>query len=177
MTLNFSDPIVLFWLLINTTAAFVTAQAVYGAWLDYRTARGTQTGFWGARLLTARGNVRRESLRLITQLLLLSLAVPALFRTTPVTLSPSIVVLMLVPVVLFIATAFDARDRAILTQMLLVPGTLTDAALESSIQENIALTRDVGEKAEAAYHEANSVNEKLVRLHELIEGKEDKESP
>jgi hypothetical protein len=62
-------------------------------------------------------------------------------------------------------------------------GPRTDAlgALESSVQEGLELTREgivhsqaAGDKADAAYHEANSVNEKIAALTELVGGKEDK---
>lgn len=53
-------------------------------------------------------------------------------------------------------------------------------ALESSVQANIELTREgivhaqaAGEKADAAYHEANSVNEKIATLTEALGHKQD----
>ncbi len=54
-------------------------------------------------------------------------------------------------------------------------------ALESSVQTNIELTKEgivhaqaAGDKADAAYHEANTVNEKIAALTELVGHKEDK---
>lgn len=54
-------------------------------------------------------------------------------------------------------------------------------ALEASVQTNIELTREgivhaqvAGDKAEAAYHEANSVNAKIATLTEALGHKEDK---
>lgn len=54
-------------------------------------------------------------------------------------------------------------------------------ALESSVQANIELTREgivhaqaAGDKADAAYHEANTVNEKIASLTEALGHKEDK---
>ncbi len=47
-------------------------------------------------------------------------------------------------------------------------------ALESSVQEAIALTREGIGHAQAAYSEANHANMKLTRLTEIVGGKEDK---
>jgi hypothetical protein len=47
-------------------------------------------------------------------------------------------------------------------------------AREASVQENIELTREAGDKADAAYREANSVNTKIANLTELVSHKEDK---
>lgn len=125
-----------------------------------------------ARKLVLDGTVRRDSLRLVVQTMLLAVAFPSLLVMNEVVLSlaslietlqtVSILALMAVPVLLLTSSLFDAKDRQTLKvvseQIVLSERQLTDASIISAIEE-------VGEKADRAYHEANSVNEKLAKLN------------
>lgn len=182
MTLHV-DPLEALWFVVNGTTLVLTMLALFEARRDLAVARTDATASHEARELTAAGNLRREALRVIVQVLLISIVIPGLFSDRPISLSPAILALILVPVVLLTSTVFDVRDRAKLGEMLL---TLVKAdrdvmALEASVQTNIELTREgiahaqaAGEKADAAYHEANSVNTKIADLTEALGHKEDK---
>lgn len=175
MTLHVHE-IEAFWFIVNAATLMFTLGALVEARRDQVAARIDDDITADARRLTATGNVRREALRVVVQILLISIVLPGLFTDRPITISPVLVALILVPVVLFVATAFDARDRIRLADMLLVAVRSERAALalESSVQEGNELTREGIKHAEAAYHEANSVNEKIVTLTKLVAGKEDK---
>lgn len=176
MTL-FVDPIEALWFIVNATTLVITAIALFDARRDLALTRADPSNETrDARELTARGNVRREVLRAIVQILLISIVIPGLFTDRPITLSPPIIALILVPAVLLTSTIFDVRDRAKLGELLIgmVRAERETLALESSVQQDIALTRESIGHAQAAYSEANSVNEKIARLTELVGGKEDK---
>jgi hypothetical protein len=183
MTLHV-DPLEALWFVVNLSTLALTLVALRGAWRDLAIARGDASDRHELREITARGNVRREALRLVVQLLLLSVVVPALFTDRPVTLSPPIIALILVPAVLLASTIFDARERTVIGDLVLegVKADREKLALETSVQLGIELTREgiihaqaAGEKADAAYHEANSVNTKIADLTRLVAGKEDKQ--
>jgi hypothetical protein len=162
------------WIGVNSLTLILTVIALFDAWHDLRIAAGADRR--RARVLTARGNVRREGLRLVVQSLLLGVAIPGAFVDREINLTPPLMALIAVPVVLLISTLLDTRDRSRLAGMLLtdIAAERTALALETSVQENIELTKEVGQKADAAYNEANHVNVKLVELTRLIGGKEDK---
>lgn len=170
------DPIEALWFIVNAATLLFTAGALVDARRDYAAALtdGEVTG--DARRLTARGNVRREGLRVVVQVLLISIVMPGLFTDRPITLSPVLVALILVPIVLLVSTVLDARDRTRLADMLLVAvrAERSQLALEASVQEGNELTREGIRHAEAAYHEANTVNSKIAALTKLVAGKEDK---
>ena len=182
MTLHV-EPITGLWFVVNAGALILTLVALGSAIRDRRYAVVDESPSHEAREVIASGNVRREALRILQLLLLLSLVIPAVLSQRSVVLTPPIIALILVPIVLFTSTVYDARDRRRLARMLvdLVRIEQSQYAQESSLQENIALTKEVGDKADAAYHEANTVNEKIVQVHEeikgltkLVAGKEDK---
>jgi hypothetical protein len=170
-------PIEALWFAINAVALALTALALVDAWRDVRAARCDDSPRHEARLAVAEGNVRREILRLLVHTLLISIVLPGLFIDRPITLTPALGALLLVPVVLLIQTALDVRERAAVAEKLLVlVRTERDVlALEASVQANIELTKTAVEKAEAAYSVANHSNEKLAVLTELVAGKEDKQ--
>ncbi len=153
-----------------------TLGALIEARRDQIAARDDEDATGDARRLTARGNVRREALRTVVQLLLISIVIPGLFTDRAITLTPALIALILVPIVLFTSTVFDARDRTRLADMLLaaVRAERSALALESSVQEGNALTREGIAASKAAQEEANHANRKLATLTELVAGKEDK---
>lgn len=101
------------WIITNATALVVT----FAALLD---ARGTSRihDSRPARRLVVRGNVRREVMRLVMQVLLLSLVLPGLTLDRPTPLTPFVAVLIAVPIVLLASSLMDAWDRRRLREML-----------------------------------------------------------
>lgn len=162
------------WIGVNALTLILTIIALFDAWHDLQIAAGADRR--RARTLTARGNVRREVFRLVVQALLLSIAIPGVLVDQETALSLPILALIAVPVVLLISTLLDTRDRSRLAGMLLtdIASERVSLALETSVQENIELTKDAAHKADAAYKEANHVNLKIAELTKLIGGKEDK---
>jgi hypothetical protein len=162
------------WIGVNFLTLILTTLALFDALHDLKVVAGADRR--RARTLTARGNVRREVMRLAVQALLLSVAIPGAFREGEIDLTPPLMALIAVPVFLLISTLLDTRDRSRLAGMLLtdIAAERAETALETSVQENIELTHKAIEHAEAAYHEANTVNEKIARLTEIVGGKEDK---
>lgn len=144
------NPIEVLWIIVNAIAIVLTGIATLEALRDLSLARVDQEGHQ-ARELAAFGNLRREILRLLVQFLLLSLALPGLFSDQPIPLTPFLVVLIAVPVVLLVSTLLDARDRTRLADLLVsdVRSERALLALESSVRENISLTRDVGDRIAA----------------------------
>lgn len=162
------------WISVNGLTLVLTLLALLDAWHDVRVAADVDRR--RARVVTARGNVRREAFRMVAQLLLLAVAVPGAFSDREINLSPALIALIAVPIVLLLASAFDTRDRNRLATLVLedIANERLKTALEASVQANIELTKEVGVKADAAYKEANHVNLKIEKLTELVGGKEDK---
>lgn len=100
------------WIIINSAVFAMAVIALADARADREAVRALNGK---ARELAAEGIVRREVNRLIVQILLLLLAVPAMFSDRDINLSFGVVVLMTIPVVLLIGSAQDAHDRKILT--------------------------------------------------------------
>lgn len=176
-------PIEALWFVVNVTTLLLTLLALLEARRDLVIAEADTTPSHEARELTARGNVRREFLRVIIQALLISIVIPGLFTDRPISLSPIVLALIGIAIVLLASTIFDTRERTKLGQMLLelVKADRDLLALEASVQTNIELTREgihhaqiAGEKADAAFSEANHANVKLATLTELVNHKEDK---
>lgn len=170
------DPIEALWFVVNAATLFFTLAALIDARKDYAAALSDNDTNAPARRLTARGNVRREVLRTLAQLLFISIVIPGLFMDRAINLSPALIALIAIPVVLFIATVLDARDRGRLADMLLTTVRTERAALalESSVQEVKGLVVDAAEKVAEALDVANHSNEKLARLTEIVSHKEDK---
>ena len=164
------------WIVLTLAGFLLTVFALGDAYRGLRASQADVTASHEVRELTARGNVRRELLRLVIQSLLLGLAIPSIFSDRPITLTPGLIVLMLVPTILLVSTIFDTWDRGRLAHQLvvMVKADRDAFALEASVQENIELTKHVGQQAVAAYEEANTVNQKIARLTTLVAGKEDK---
>lgn len=102
------DPLEWLWLLVN---GFTLALTI-GAFHDARQAQAAVRALNGrAREIVADSNVRREALRIAVQALLLSIVVPGLFSSRPITLSWPIIALITVPVILMISSGLDMYDR------------------------------------------------------------------
>lgn len=164
------------WLALNAIGVVLTIGALLEARRDLRAARDDEGDRSEPRELTAGGDVRRESLRLIVHTALLSIVIPGLFVDREIILSPILAALFTVPVVLLLQSALDLRERSILTEMLIrmIRDERAQGALESSVQKNIELTQEAASQAKAAYHEANNVNKKIADLTKIVGGKEDK---
>lgn len=164
------DPLEAFWVTILAIAFGVTLMGLIDA-RDNSKAIKLLNGH--ARELAAAGTIRREALRLVVQALLFSVAVPGLFEDRPVHLSWPLVALMLVPVVLLHATVMDARDRrrmtAITAAELVIERDDSVKRLMRAIEENTAISQAASDNAEKAYHEANTVNEKIAHQGERID--------
>jgi hypothetical protein len=167
------DPIEAIWIVMNLSAVVITAASFVEAYRRLVEARRLN-GKHAARRLVAGSNTRREGMRWIAQALLLALVLPGLFLDRPVTLNPLTAALIAISAVLLVQTILDTRDRYRLNDILEDPVPVSTVALEESVQTNIALTKAAGDKAEAAYHEANTVNEKIAVLTEALGHKEDK---
>lgn len=168
------------WLSVNGVTATLTFLALLDAWHDERAALPDRRR---ARILAARANVRREAFRMIVQLLLLGIAIPGIFDARDIHLTPTLTMLIAVPVVLLLASAFDTRDRTRLAAFVLedIATERAAVALETSVQQNIELTKEAISHADAAASQANHANVKIAdvmiiiaRLTELVGGKEDK---
>ncbi len=143
--------LIAFWVAVNGTCAILTALALIDAW--------RLRGIGGAaRRIVARGNVRRVALALAVQVALLSLAVPGY----------TVWKLIAAAVLLLVSTVLDAIDRRSLRHLtleeVLAERDTTLARIEQKVEE-------VGRQATAAYHEANSVNQKIdARTHAIERG-------
>lgn len=150
------------WVTLNVLTLAFTITAYFDARAD-RTAVRLLNG--KARELAASGIVRRESFRVATQLLLLVVVIPSLFREGDTNLSPALAALMTVPVVLLLSSFFDARERKALTVLVTAEAlqVKTDALdrIETALAENTAISQEASDHADAAYKEANSVNVKI----------------
>lgn len=103
------------WITINLLTLVVTIYALGSARADQK-AVAILNGH--ARELSAFGQVRREFLRLIVQVLLLGLAIPGLFSDRDIDpLNPFVDTLILISLLIAISSVWDARDRKVLTTM------------------------------------------------------------
>jgi hypothetical protein len=150
------------WVMLNTVTLVFTITALFDARADREAVRILNGR---ARELAATGIVRRELVRVIVQVLLLSIAVPGLFSDRQTTLSPALAALMAVPVFLLLASFWDARERKRMTTIVaaeaLVTKTDAFARIEEALAANTAISQEASDHADAAYKEANSVNEKI----------------
>lgn len=150
------------WIIVNVVALVLTAFAL----LEARQGLAVATG--RARRILAFGNVRREVLRLIVQSLLLLIVAPGLFIERPTPLNFFVLILMAIPAILLLSTALDAHDRRRLATLVWTEIEAERgqgfARIEKLLRENTEVTRDAGKKADAAYKEANSVNNKIANL-------------
>lgn len=156
------------WVLINTVTLVLTVTALLDARAD-RTAVKLING--RARELAAWGIVRRERLRVMKQLLLLSIAIPGLFladgaiRPEPLRVWP-VIALMSLALLLLYQSFSDARDRKRLTVLVTAEAVdVKEAAfdrLERAVAENTLISQGARDDAREAVQVANHINEKLV---------------
>ena len=102
------DPIEAVWLGINLMAFALTFWNLREAHRDQAAVRKANGH---AREIAARGDFRREALRLVMLACLTSVAIPGLTVDDGIALTPSLLALMAVPFIIFIQSAYDARER------------------------------------------------------------------
>lgn len=100
------DAIEAFYILVNTVTVVLTVAALFNARADRAALNDGPI-----RTIIANGNVRREWIRLGVQLLLLSIAIPAILSARETQLSPIVLVLLAIPLLLMMSSIFDQRDR------------------------------------------------------------------
>jgi hypothetical protein len=103
------------WILSNLLGLMLTISTLVDARADEKAIKALNGR---ARELVGRGNVRRESLRVLVQVLLLAVVVPGMFRDQPTPLTLPIACLLAVPWVLVLNSALDVRERRQLADML-----------------------------------------------------------
>lgn len=157
-----------FWILVNT----ITLAFVVGALSD---ARATQSAAEllkapPSRVLVVAGDVRNEILRLVKVLILMTIAIPGIFfadgevRPAPFRVLP-IVALIGLALLLLAQSFIDARARkrllVLVTAEALEVKTNDLAELRDMLVDNTRISQEASDHADKAYHEANSVNEKI----------------
>ena len=150
------------WIALNLSTLILTASAYWDARAD-RSAVALLNGH--ARELAANGIVRREAFRLAIQSLLLLIVVPGAFSDVPTPLNYFVGILMAIPVLLLVSSILDARDRKQMV-VLVTADTLAkreDALerIEAALEHNTEISQQASDHADAAYHEANNVNNKI----------------
>lgn len=184
----------LFWLLTCLAGVLTTGLLLAGALQErfaYLEQGDTDPTRQLARLLVLSGNQRRELLRLITQLLLLFVVVPSLFRPGDVALvfdlstaesiqrtlgSLAVLALITVPPTMLINSLLDARQNRRLRDMSEVWTIQTVARLvadgQARLEESLTSIHEKAdatiEKADAAYSEANHANVKIAELQQAL---------
>lgn len=174
------SPVEAYWVSINGLAALVTLWALVDSIADRRAVAALDGP---ATELAAAGNVRREAFRLLAQLILLGIAVPALFSDreialiTPAGPNWGLLLLLALPWPIVVNTVGDSLDRkklkAIVREELeAISGVGAVASAEQrilrAISENTAVSKHAADRADAAYEEANHSNEKLSDQNKLI---------
>ena len=156
------DPIEAFWLVVNLVTLAFTIAGLLDA-IDNKRAVKLMNGY--ARELASSGNVRRSWLLSIIAGLLVVVVIPGLFVDRPVPPSPPVIALLLMPVALLVLVVTDARDRrrmtAITAAEIVIERESSIERLERLVLENTAISQDAAQSAKEAFHEANSVNEKI----------------
>lgn len=157
------------WVVINLFTFIVTVLALWDTWQ----ARVVVTRLNGhAREIVAGGNLRREVVRLLTQILLLGVAIPAALRVNEAVLTSEIAMLMVVPVLLLINSLLDTYDRKRVLRIIgddiekdrrasLTRIEAQNVGLAAAMEENTRISTEASQHADKAYHEANQVNEKI----------------
>lgn len=161
--MNFSMNVVeAVWISLNLITLILTLVLLIDARAD-RTAVRLLNG--KARELAATGTVRRESFRVTVQALLLGVAVPGLFSDREAQLTPSVVMLIAVPAVLLVSSFLDYIDRKRMVVLVTADGLLVRNTTLDRIEQAVAAVQvtaqEASDHADKAYHEANSVNEKI----------------
>jgi hypothetical protein len=143
------------WVMLNTITLVFTITALVDARADREAVRLLNGK---ARELAASGIVRREMVRVIVQVLLLSIAVPGLFSDRETALSPVVAALMAVPLFLLLSSFWDARERKAMTVIV----TAEALTVKTDALERIERKVEAGaEAAHQAYKVANDINVKI----------------
>ncbi len=170
-----TGPVEAVWIALTLTTAVLTVLALRDAhqrWNALRKYNGS------ARGIVARANIFEERVRLYVQVVLFVLGVPSLFRPGDVALTPFVVLFLTIAIALFLNTiharttrqrlddvteADLAHERDILRmeKRLNVRADDRSAVLIAKVEENTEISRE-------AYHEANSVNEKIASQGAVI---------
>lgn len=102
------------WFALNAGCLVVTLIALVDARRDQNAVARINGR---ARKLVTAGNVRREFLRAVVQVLLIVIVIPGLFVDVPIRVTPLLLALMAVPVVLLLSSLYDYRDRRALNAL------------------------------------------------------------
>jgi hypothetical protein len=170
------NPVEAIWIGVTFTTLVLTIVAFFDARADREAVRLLNGK---ARELAATGLLWREALRIVVLALLLFVALPGLFVDREAQLTPSVVGLVLVPVVLFIQSFRDRMDRKRMTALvaaeILIDRNGTLHRIEEAIARNTEISQAASDLADAAYKEANTINNKLAQQAEaLIQQGEDR---
>jgi len=106
-----------FWVSLNLATAVTTVLVLADAVRDQRATRNLNGS---ARGIVARGNVRREWLRLVIQFAFLAVVIPDLFRDGDTPLTWPVAIFLSIPVLLLVNSYSDYRDRGVLARKLAV---------------------------------------------------------
>ena len=163
------SPVELFWVSVNVLGLSLTLWALMDAQRNVTAVRSMNGAIVG---VAARGNLFREQIRLAIQLVFLAVGLFAAAdpRQTPLTVPVGL--LLSVPVLLVTNTVSELRDRRIIAGKSVAAISLErdrrmerledqGAQLSADIAENTRITQQASDNADAAYREANNVNEKI----------------
>lgn len=128
-------PIEAIWLSLTLIGAGVTFIAYLDALRDRKAARALNGTIEGVvRRIVARGNVRRELVRLAIQSLFLAIALPSVFSTAEIRLTPFLLGLMALPALQLVNTSSDYVDRRHIARKL--RAEISTAALKAMAQND-----------------------------------------
>ena len=135
------------WVSIVLTALGVTIWALLDSYND---AMAVKVLNGHVRGIVARGNLRREALRLLTQLLLLGIAIPSLFRPGDTDVTHGLLIVMGIPILLLANSLLDQNDRQRIARRLV-------ADLESGRKADIEKLETLAADANALAADANVI--------------------
>ncbi len=148
----------LFWIVTNIITTVLTVVALADAHADWAVLRQFNGS---ARGVVARGNIRRERIRLLIQVAFLVIAIPAALTARETPISFPLLAFLSVPLLLLLNTLSDRRDRGILADK------LSDEILHerlSSRERLVAMEDRLNAKAD---ERAGIVSDQATELHEV----------
>lgn len=158
------------WIAVNLIAVVMSAASLADAVTTYRAARALDEAP-SARRVASGNSVRRETVRLVIQFLLLSLVLPGLGIPGEVPLNVFTMTLIGISALLLAQTLLDLFERRALSQFS-IEQLLTERQRHDA--EMLRLMATLTEHANAAFTEANNTNAKIVRLNERLVEHDDK---
>jgi hypothetical protein len=164
------------WLGINSTTLVIVALNVRDTWLIYAATRLLNRqgdAYAGLRYGQARRGLIRDALRMVVQVFFIMAAIPGALQPGEARFEPPVLFLLVGVMVTAITSTLDRLDRQALTRFVESQVAKGVVRIEEKVDENIELTRAVGEKADAAYREANDVNKKIAAQGKRIVDLED----